>query len=104
MSVPPMVILILISFCYSAFRDNHWVMAAMEGMQAAVIPIIGGAAIGMAKGSLPYPPCIVVALVCFAAYMFLPINPIFLVLIGVVSGLLIGAYDERKEVGIHGAS
>ena len=41
MSVPPMVILILISFCYSAFRDNYWVMAAMEGMQAAVIPIIG---------------------------------------------------------------
>ena len=104
MSVPPMVILILISFCYSAFRDNFWVMAAMEGMQAAVIPIIGSAAIGMAKGSLQYPPCIVVALVCFAAYMFLPINPIFLVLIGVVSGLLIGEYDERKEVGIHGAS
>ena len=104
MSVPPMVILILISFCYSAFRDNYWVMAATEGMQAAVIPIIGSAAIGMAKGSLQYPPCIVVALVCFAAYMFLPINPIFLVLIGVVSGLLIGEYYERKEVGIHGAS
>ena len=104
MSAPPMVILILICFCYNAFRSNFWVMAAMEGMQAAVVPIIGSAAIGLIKGSLQYPPCVLVALVCFALYMFFPISPIFLVLIGVVSGLLIGEYYERKEDRIHGAS
>ena len=104
MSTPPMAILILISFCYNAFRSNYWVMAAMEGMQAAVVPIIGSAAISLIKGSLQYPPCVLVALVCFALYMLLPINPIFLVLIGVVSGLLIGEYYERKEDRIHGAS
>lgn len=45
MVLPPMLILILIGFGYNAFRANYWVMAAMEGMQAAVVPIIASAAI-----------------------------------------------------------
>lgn len=38
MVFPPMVILIAVSFFYQAFRGSYWVMAAMEGMQAAGIP------------------------------------------------------------------
>ena len=57
MCTPPMVVLIIISFFYQAFRTNYWVMAAMEGMQAAVVPIILGAAVGLAKGSVQYLPC-----------------------------------------------
>lgn len=56
MILPPLLILIAISFCYNAFRNNYWVVAAMEGMQAAVVPIIASAAINLAKGSVKYPP------------------------------------------------
>lgn len=97
MTIPPMLILILISFCYNAFRSNYWVMAAMEGMQAAVVPIIASAAIGLAKGSIKYPPCILVMLLCLGLYLFWDINAVFLVLIGILSGFLIGEYYERKE-------
>ena len=97
MTIPHMLILILISFCYNAFRSNYWVMAAMEGMQAAVVPIIASAAIGLAKGSIKYPPCILVMLLCLGLYLFWDINAIFLVLIGILSGFLIGEYYERKE-------
>lgn len=104
MTVPPMVILIAISFFYNAFRTNYWVMAAMEGMQAAVVPIIASAAIGLAKGSVKYPPCILVVLLCLGLYLFLDINAIFLVLIGIASGFVIGEYYELREAGKHGAA
>lgn len=96
MTIPPMVILIAISFCYNAFRSNFWVAAVMQGMQAAVVPIIASAAIGLAKGSTKYPPCLLVILLCLGLYLFTSISAVFLVMIGIVSGLLIGEYYERK--------
>lgn len=62
MCFPPMAVLIAISFAYNAFRQNPWVHAAMSGMQAAVVPIILCAALGLAKGSVTYPPCLLVVL------------------------------------------
>lgn len=104
MSVPPMLILILISFGYNAFRRNYWVMAAMSGMQAAVVPIIVSAAVGLVKGSVKYPPCVLVVLLCFGLYLFLDINAIFLVVIGIAAGFLIGEYYERRGNSVHGAA
>lgn len=103
MCLPPMVILIVISLCYSAFRSNYWVMAVMEGMQSAVVPIIGSAAVSLAKGSIQVPPCAAVAAVCFCLYLFTDISAFLLVLIGLVSGLVIGEYYERKG-GLHHGS
>ena len=104
MVIPPMAVLIVISFFYNAFRTNYWVAAAMEGMQAAVVPIIASAAVGLVNGSVKYPPCAVVAVVCFALYVFLSVNAVVLVLLGIVSGLLIGEYYERKEDKPHGSA
>lgn len=104
MVLPPMAILICISFFYSAFRNSYWVMAAMEGMQAAVVPIIAGAAISMVKGSIKYSPCALVALASFLLYSFFQVNAVYLVLLGAVAGLAIGEYYERKEAGGHGAA
>ena len=70
MVFPPMVILIAISFFYRTFRSSYWVMAAMEGMQAAVVPIIAGAALGMVKGSVKYSPCALVVLASLSCTSF----------------------------------
>lgn len=101
MTVPPMIILILVSFGYQAFRSNYWVSAAMEGMQAAVVPIIISAAAGMRKGSIQYPPCFIVMVLGLAIFLFTDISPIYLILFGVLSGILIGSYYERKEAKGH---
>lgn len=103
MVFPPMVILIAISFFYRTFRSSYWVMAAMEGMQAAVVPIIAGAALGMVKGSVKYSPCALVVLASFVLYIFFQVNAVYLVIMGVAAGLLIGEYYARKEAGGHGA-
>ena len=97
MILPPLVVIVVISYFYAAFRANSWVNAAMEGMQAAVVPIIFSAAINLVKGSIPYPPCVLLLLISVAAYLFTDINPILLVLLGVVLGLVIGSFYERRQ-------
>lgn len=101
MCLPPMIVMILISLFYAAFRNNYWVNAAMLGMQAAVVPIIANAARNLIKGSAKYPPCVLVILASMALYLFAEINPVLLVIMGVVCGLLIGGYYERKEERKH---
>lgn len=103
MCLPPMAVLIAISYFYAAFRDNYWVNAAMLGMQAAVVPIIANAARNLIRGSVKYPPCVLVVAVCVALYLFVEVNPVFLVLLGVFAGLLIGSHYERKEATRHGS-
>ena len=97
MILPPLVVIVVISYFYAAFRANAWVNAAMEGMQAAVVPIIFSAAVNLVKGSMPYPPCVLLLLISVAAYLFTGINPIFMVILGVVLGLVIGSWYERRK-------
>ena len=97
MILPPLAVIVAISYFYAAFRANLWVSAAMEGMQAAVVPIIFSAAINLGKGSMPYPPCVLLLLISVAAYLFTDLNPILLVILGVVLGLVIGSYYERRK-------
>lgn len=104
MCAPPMLVLMVICLFYSTFRDNYWVNAAMMGMQAAVVPIIANAAKNLIKGSAKYPPCVLVIAASTALYLFAEINPVFLVIGGTVSGLLIGSYYEGKEARKHGTA
>ena len=97
MILPPLAVIVAISYFYAAFRANLWVSAAMEGMQAAVVPIIFSAAINLVKGSMPYPPCVLLLLISVAAYLFTDLNSILLVILGVVLGLVIGSYYERRK-------
>ena len=104
MILPPFAVIVVISFFYAAFRANAWVNAAMAGMQAAVVPIIAGAALGMVKGSIKYSPCVIVVLASFALYIFFQVSAVYLVLMGVAAGLLIGEYYERKGADGNGAA
>ena len=103
MILPPMVVIVVISYFYAAFRTNPWVSAAMSGMQAAVVPIIFSAAVNLVHGSMPYPPCVVLMLLSIAAYLFTDINPILLVILGVFAGLILGSFYERRG-GKHGSA
>ena len=92
----PMIILLLITSFYTAFQSNVWVASAMKGVRAAVAPVILSALMGMIKSAFKLPPCIVVGIMMFGLYYFLRVNPITLVLIGAVLGLVICEFYERK--------
>lgn len=94
--LPPMLILAVIAFFYTSFRDNTWIAAAMSGVRAAVIPIIISAAVGMVKSAFKFSPCILVMLITLGLYLFLHMNCVYLVLIGAVCGILISEIYERR--------
>ena len=94
-SLPPLIIITIISYFYLAFRDNSIVNAVLLGMQAGVAAVIVNVVIGMAKGitktkkNLP----IIVMILAFLVASFTSIN---IVIILVICGA-IGAYTTYRE-------
>lgn len=104
MVLPPLLILTALTYCYTAVRDNYWVMAAMTGVRASIVPIIAAAAMNLVKGAFRYPPCVLVAVLSFGLYLIWNVNCVFLVLMGIAAGLVICEVYERKGAGPHGAA
>lgn len=94
-SLPPLIIITIVSYFYLAFRDNPIVQAVLFGMQAGVAAVIVNVVIDMVKGItnnkkiLP----ILVMIIAFIAAAFTPIN---IVVILFICGA-IGAYTTYKE-------
>ncbi|SDQ20163.1 chromate transporter [Carnobacterium viridans] len=97
-SIPPLVIITIVSYFYLAFRDNAIINAVLLGMQAGVAAVIVNVVIDMVKGitknkkSLP----ILVMILAFLAAAFTSIN---IVIILFVCGA-IGAYTTYKETHV----
>ena len=98
--IPPTIILCVIGSFYTAFRQSLWISAAMEGIRAAIVPIIASAVFGLAKGAFTFPPCFAVLLVTLALYLFFNVNCVYLVIIGGVLGIIISEYYERRRGGV----
>jgi chromate transporter len=102
MILPPAVLLSIITHFYTLFQNNPWVVAAMTGVRAAVVPIIMSAAFNLVRGAFRYPPCVAVALLTFSLYLFFDVSCVWLVIIGAVCGFALSEYYERKETNPHG--
>ena len=100
-TIPSVVIIALVTLVYDAFRSNPFVLRALTGVRAAVIPIILSAALRLRKGALK--DWIGYALAAVAAVLsILGVNNIIIILFGVAAGLLISEAKERamrKEGG-----
>ena len=97
MALPPMLILMAITCGYTLLRDNDYMMRAMIGVRAAVVPIIGCSILKLQKGAFPYPVCFAIAIVAFGLYLFTNVSCILLVLMGAAAGILTSEIRERKE-------
>ena len=95
LALPPFVILSTLTFCYTAVKENPWVMAAMGGVRAAVVPIMFSAMLGLIRRAFHCRPCILVAGVSLVLYLFFHVSCIWLVVLGGLCGLLLGELQER---------
>lgn len=102
MVLPPTLILMGVTCAYAALQGNVWVLAAMRGVRAAVVPIILSALAAMVRGAFRFPPCAAVAPATFALYAFPGVSSVWLVLLGAACGLLICEGYERKGVDRRG--
>lgn len=97
--LPPLIIISVISFFYTAFRDNTIVSMAMAGMLAGVAAVICDVVITMLKGTLKEKRLlpVVVLLTSFIAVRFFDVNIILIILVCGVIGAADTFYRERIE-------
>ena len=80
-------VLSIVTVFYNSLKDNYWVMAAMTGIRAAVIPIIASAALSLGKDALRSRMAVLVLIGGFAMYM-MGVSNIILVLTAIGIGLV----------------
>lgn len=91
--IVPIAVLILIAFCYDAVKNNPYVVKAMIGVRAAVVPIILVAVLRMLKTSFPKWVCIPAGLAAFVLFYFLNWNSLLIVVLSAAFGLL---FNRKK--------
>ncbi len=104
---PAILILSIVTVFYNSLKDNYWVMAALTGIRAAVIPIIGSAALSLGKDVLRTKLAFLITGTAFVFYMMGSGN-IILVIAAVVIALLYHAFhvvrhnaSAGKDAGAH---
>jgi chromate transporter len=93
--LPPILMLSVITLFYTAFRDNVYVARALVGVRAAVVPIIGMAALKLRKGALK-------DLVSYALFgaavvlsVFTDVGIVYVILGGAILGIVISEVRAR---------
>lgn len=96
--IPPMVILSVISFFYSAFADNIYVATVLKGMQAGVaaviLDVVCDLGLKVVKGKSVIH--IIIAVASFVAVFFFKVNVIFIILAAMAVGIIIALADYKK--------
>ena len=104
-ALPPLMILTVVTWCYTQVWGTVYVSRAMVGVRAAVVPIIASAALGLRKGALANKSGYVIMLLGFGLYLLLGLNCILIVLLGALIGYVLSTWRERRKGGGgHGAA
>lgn len=86
--LPSVLILSVITFGYDVVKNNYWCHCALEGIQAAVVPIIGSAALSLGKEVFRSRKGQVICLAVFLLCMITDISNVALVILGVIAAFL----------------
>lgn len=86
--VPAVVVMTVVTAIYDLIKNNYWVFAALKGVQCAVVPIIGSAAISLSKEALKDKIAIGLCLVALCICLFTSLSNLVLVIGGAVLGLV----------------
>lgn len=96
-ALPSVVILSVVTACYDLLKDNPWCWSALQGINAAVVPIIGSAMLSLGKDAFRQKGGVWICLITLALRYFTGLSNVLLVVLGVLAGLL------WTEVEAHGA-
>lgn len=97
MVLPPMLILSVLTYGYTMFKDNIWVAKMLSGVRAAVVPIILAAALKLRQGAFPEKICYVLCIGGCILNAFFGVNCVLVILLGVAAGLIMGKFREAEK-------
>ncbi|MDO5732607.1 MAG: chromate transporter [Eubacteriales bacterium] len=98
--IPPIAILSIISLFYQAFASNLYVARFLKGMQAGVAAVILDVVFCLAKSVFSFAKILdyLLAVGAFILVFFFKLNVIFVVLSGLVIGILRAIYIHRQRI------
>ena len=96
MVLPPMLILSVLTYGYGMFKDNIWVAKMLQGVRAAVVPIILVAALKLRSSAFTNKVCYGICLVCCMLNAFFDVNCVLVVLLGAAAGFIMGKWKEAE--------
>lgn len=102
-SLPPMIIISLISVFYTQFRENYIIAIALQVMRAGVAAVIFDVVMNLAKNVWKTKRILYIGLMiaAFIATAICGVNAMFIILVCLVIGIMdaiISALQARKEV------
>lgn len=97
--LPPLVVISVVSFVYSAFRENIYVAGFLKGMQAGICAVIVDVIYKMGKGYFKDRDYVSIALllVAFCLSFFLNVNVIFIILGAIIFGVIYHLILKRRN-------
>jgi len=97
--LPPLIVISIISFFYSTFRDSTIVQYVLLGMRSAVAAVITDVVIKLAKNVADEKSALSILIMTGAlvASLFFQTNIIFIILVGGTLGFIRAFYYERKK-------
>lgn len=93
--LPPIIILAVLTLCYTAIRDNIYIARALTGVRAVVAPIIFSAVLKLHKGAFPKWYYLLLAVAACILSLWFNVSSILLIICGVAAGLLLNV--RQKE-------
>lgn len=97
--IPPLVIISILSFFYSQFKDNAWIAVALQVMRAGVAAVIFDVIINLAKNVFKTKSFLWITLMfaAFIATSFFKVSAIIIILVCGSIGLIYTLTEDRGE-------
>lgn len=96
--IPPLVIISVISFFYSAFADNTYVSFVLKGMQAGVAAVIADVVWDMSSKIIKKkkPALYIIGAGAFAAVFFFKVNVMYIIAAVLLFGAVMAVIQTKK--------
>lgn len=94
---PSIIIIMIIAAFFTRFADNIYVQKAFGGIRAAVTAMVIMAVVRMWSKAVVNKTGIFFAITGFTAVVFFHISPIYMIILGAVSGIVLGRIMLHKQ-------
>ena len=95
--LPSFVIILLIAFCFSAFKDNPWIEAIFKGIRPAVVALIALPVFTMAKSAKLKMSNMWIPVVSALLIWALGLSPVWIIFGVGFFGYLYGKYRQKQQ-------
>jgi len=95
--LPSLVIILLIAFFFSAFKDNVWVEAIFKGIRPAVVALIALPVFSMAKSANITRKNIWIPIVSTILIWALGVSPVWIIFCSGLGGYFYGKYLQKNK-------